>query len=247
MFSICPRSVYQNKGLSATDIRVYITIQGFANAQGYCYPCINKIADICGVCRRTVERSLSNLEKANVLARRKHLATNGGYTSNDYYLNLNPEDVTNQQIDDATNLSQGMRQRSRKVCDKFDASNNIAFKQDSYVNNKNARAHTHAREGGENAAELGNEIKAVLELGDLNDVLECCENVKGAADNYRFFKEVDGRIVARAFWALADKTGEIGENIERFFEFTIKRDVEVQDFENKSLYLGEIPIIFERG
>ena len=240
MFSICPKSVYQNKDLSATDIRVYVVIQGFANAQGYCYPCINKIADICGVCRRTVERSLTNLEKANVLARRKHIAANGGYTSNDYYLNLNPEDVTNQAFDDTTTESQGIRQRSRKGYDKEVATNNTAFKQDSYVNNKNARAY--ACEGGENAAELSNKSNAILQTSDLNDVLECCENVNGAAENYKFYKNNEGCIIARAFWALADKEGKIGQDIQRFFDYTVKRDIEVQSFERVVHYYGEIQI-----
>ena len=54
MFSICPKKVYQNKDLSALDIRVYLAIQGFANDDGFCFPSVSRIADECGISRRAV-------------------------------------------------------------------------------------------------------------------------------------------------------------------------------------------------
>lgn len=238
MFSICPKKVYQNKDLTSTDIRVYLCIQGFANAQGYCYPSIVKIAEMCGICRRTVERSLSALEKANVLARRKHIADNGGYTSNDYYLNLAPDDVTNGDFNDATKMSQGVRQECRRGCDKNVASNYKAIELECYVNNKNARAHTHAREGGENAAELSKEAEPVLEMEDLNDVLECLENIPEARE-YKFFKMKGGDIGCRPSWELA-QDDNIENEMLRFWQYTIKRELTVFRFNEHTI--GEIEI-----
>ncbi len=211
MFSICPQNVYKNKDLNGIDIKVYLSIQGFADENGFCFPSINKIADICGVCRRTIERSLTRLESAKVIVRTKRIKKDGGFTSNGYYLKLEP-------ADDTTKLSQGISQESRNPYDTIDATNKNQCNNIYY--NINTRAD--ARE------EFSKEVEPVLGLDDLNDVLECEESVDGAED-YKFLK-ISGDVLACRPRAEFLKNAETETKIINFFDYTIKREIKILDF-----------------
>ena len=102
MFSICPKKVYANSQITGTDLRVYLILQGYADERGFCFPSVAKIADICGVSRRTVFRSLKTLEQFGAIVREKRIREAGGFTSNAIYLKLEPE-----RENDVTNLSRG--------------------------------------------------------------------------------------------------------------------------------------------
>ena len=65
MFAICPNKVYKNKDLTGVDIKVYLAIQGFSNENGYCFPSIAKIADICGVCNAFRRIKIYSTSKKN--------------------------------------------------------------------------------------------------------------------------------------------------------------------------------------
>lgn len=178
MFSICPQKVFTNRNLTSTDLRVYLSIQGFADKDGYCFPSIAKIATILDVCRRTVERSLSRLEKEKVIARQKRIKQDGGYTSNGYYLKLEPEN-------DTTNMSKGIRQDCRKVCDTNDATN---YKQ---CNNNNFNLNSACERARE---ELSNENEqAEITEEDRNAI----QTAKKYSTDYKFYKLPDGRIAVR--------------------------------------------------
>lgn len=240
MFAICPKRVYLNNDLTSTDIRVYIAIQGFANKDGYCYPSIEKIASICGVKRRTIERSLKRLEESDVLKREKRIDKKGGYTSNGYYLNLYPNDVTNSNQDDTSFLTHTIRQECRTPYVKNVATNNKTINENIFINKNKTRA-CNARDGGENAAELSKKAKQILELEDLRDVKDCLEKVPAAAD-YKFFKTQDGVIGCRPSWKFAQDV-ETEKRIRRFFEFTAKREIWIAKFGEFSI--DEININFE--
>ncbi len=178
MFSICPQKVFINKNLTSTDLRVYLSIQGFANSDGYCFPSIAKIATILGVCRRTVERSLARLEQEKVIARSKRIKNDGGYTSNGYYLKLEPKaEETNETniFNDTTIMSQGMRQESRTPYDTNVATN---YKQCNNNNFNLNYACVPAREG-DVVAELGNKKWRILseeEKQQLHDNFKALQN-----------------------------------------------------------------------
>ena len=219
MFAICPNKVYKNKDLTGVDIKVYLAIQGFSNENGYCFPSIAKIADICGVCRRTVERSLAHLEELKFIARQKRIKDNGGYTSNGYYLKLDPED-------DTTDMSHTIRQDCRIPYDNNVASNNNQINNNIFKNN--TRVCT--RE------ELGKESD-VVSMEHINDVRSCLENVKSAND-YNFFV-LNGEIGFRPKARHIQNEQQV-ELIKEFFYYNCARIVNFSNFSNHSI--GEQPI-----
>ena len=182
MFSICPKKVYQNKDLDGTDVKIYLAIQGFADDSGFCFPSVAKIADICGVSRRTVFRSLKKLESYKVIAREQRIKSNGGYTSNAYYLKLEPDS------DDVTNLSHTMRQTCHIPSDTDVTSNKNQSNKNIFKKTYSARVG--ARENGR-----------IITAGDLAHVRECKQTVAGAV-NYQFFISKGGEMCARALGKL---------------------------------------------
>lgn len=214
MFSICPKKVFINKELSGTDIRVYLILQGFADEKGFCFPSIAKIADIIGVSRRTVERSLNSLEKNNAIIRKKRIKNDGGYTSNAYYLKLEPDDDTKKE-------SQGIRQESRKVYDNNVVSNNNHFNNNNF--NLNTRAG--ARE------ELGKD-NCVLRLDDLNDVKSCLEQVKCTKD-FNFFITSTGNLACRPKAKYINQ--DANDLIYDFFYYKCAREIKFYDFNEHAL------------
>lgn len=215
MFSICPRKIFANKNLKDIDLRVYLVLQSFANEEGYCYPSINKMADICGVSRRTIERSLSRLEEQKAIARQKRIKNDGGYTSNGYYLKLEPEN-------DASNESHTIRQESRK-----DSDNNVATNYNQYNNNNFNLNNTRAC-----AREEFSKKDVALSMEDLNDVRSCLEQVK-QAENYNFFLNKQGLMCCRP----KSKYVEISsfDLIYDFFYYKCAREISLYDFNERGL------------
>ncbi len=231
MFSICPQKVFTNKILTSTDLRVYLSIQGFANQEGYCFPSISKIAATLGVCRRTVERSLSRLEQEQVIARSKRIKNDGEYTSNGYYLKLEPKaekaNETNT-FNDTTNMSQGIRQDCRIPYDTEVASN---YKQcnNKYFNFTNTRAY--ARE------ELGNEyVQAEVTEQDRQAV----QAAKQYSSDYRFIKLQSGKIAIRPAAGFVLPETPSAQAIADCLTYKFGYDVIIVDF--KQHFLGEVEI-----
>lgn len=221
MFSICPQKVFTNKNLTSTDLRVYLSIQGFANSEGFCFPSIAKIASILGLCRRTVERSLARLEQEKFIARQKRIKQDGGYTSNGYYLKLDPEN-------DTTTMSQGMRQKSRTPCDTNDATNY------NQLNNNNFNFNTTracARE------KLGNEyMQAEVTEEDCNAL----RAAKQYSNDYRLLKLPDGKIAIRPVANFVLPETSSAQAIADCLTYKFGYDVIIVDF--KQHFLGEIEI-----
>ncbi|MCM1323846.1 MAG: helix-turn-helix domain-containing protein [Acetobacter sp.] len=225
MFSICPQKVFINKNLKSTDLRVYLSIQGFANSDGYCFPSIAKIATILGVCRRTVERSLSRLEKEKVIARSKRIKQDGGYTSNGYYLKLDPES-------DTTNMSQGMRQECRTPYDTDVATN---YKQ---CNNNNFNLNTAcvpAREG-DKVAELGNEDVQVLsdeEKKQLHDNFKDLQNKYAYLSDFKLLATPQGVYVRPLCGIFLHPQVEDKSQIAEFLTYQLGYEIAYLNFNNR--------------
>ncbi len=213
MFSICPKKVYQNKDLDGTDIKVYLAIQGFANDDGFCFPSVAKIADICGVSKRTVFRSLKKLESYKVLAREQRMKNTGGNTSNAYYLKLEPDSA------DVTDLSRG-------ACQTCHGGSDIDVTPNKNQYNKNIfKKYNSARVG---ARENGRIISDV----DVERVGACKRSVEGAI-NYQFFISKGGEMCARAFGKLYQDNITESE-IVSFFE-NYNQTIKIYDYNTKSL------------
>ncbi len=215
MFAICPNKVYKNKDLTGVDIKVYLAIQGFSDEDGYCFPSIAKIADICGVCRRTVERSLSHLEELKFIARQKRIKDNGGYTSNGYYLKLDPES-------DASSMSHTIRQESRIPYD-----NNVATNNNQ--GNNNIFKYIYTRASTQKLGKRSDVSTYEIKTEDLADVERCLSDVIGAKD-YNFFITNKGIIGARPSGKFL-QNDETEKELKRYFNQSLKRDFIVRSFQ----------------
>lgn len=215
MFAVCPKKVYQNNNLTSLDVRVYLAIQGFANDDGYCFPSVAKIADICGISRRAVFYSLSKLEENKVIAREKRIRDDGGYSSNAYYLKLEPDSDDNVQ-----NFAQGGVQQGAQGSATGCTSNK------NHLNKKvNLKFTNSARVG---ARENGRMISSV----DVERVGACKRSVEGAI-NYQFFISKGGEMCARAFGKLYQDNITESE-IVSFFE-NYNQTIKIYDYNTKSL------------
>jgi Helix-turn-helix domain len=67
-------------------IAVYNVLVRFADREGTCWPSVGTIAEILGLCRRSVTRALQALEHAGLIAIEPRYASRGGRTSNMYRL-----------------------------------------------------------------------------------------------------------------------------------------------------------------
>ena len=221
MFSICPKSVFQNQNLHDIDLRVYLVLQSFANQEGYCFPCIQKMAEICNVSRRTVERSLARLENFKAIAREKRVKKDGGYTSNVYYLKLEQQ-AEKKVEDDTTNMSQPIRQNCRIPYDTDVATNNNQCNNNNFnLNNTRARAHE----------DLAKEVCASsFSLDDLNDVASCKAQVS-QADNFNFFITKKGIIGCRPKSRMQDLSEF--HLIYDFFFYKCAREIRLYKFDER--------------
>ena len=212
MFSICPQKVYKNKGLSALDVRVYLAIQGFANDDGFCFPSVARIADECGISRRAVFKSLSKLEQSKVIAREKRMRDDGGYSSNAYYLKLEPDN------NDVNNCSQGeVNERSLPSERECTSNKNQITKNVNLKFTNSARARVYGR---------------TITAGDLAHVSACKSSVEGAV-NYQFFLSNE-TICARAFGRIYQDLITESE-IVRFFADNFNERVRVFEWNTKAL------------
>lgn len=226
MFSICPKKIYQNKGLTGTDLRVYLTLQGFADDNGYCFPSVSRIADICGVNRRTVFRSLCTLEQFGAIARQKRIRDSGGFTSNAFYLKLEPDDVTNMSLGGCQECHRG------SVIDV--TSNNNQFNPNSFLNTKGARVGAR-----KTAGLLTDDMSSVTEK-DTNDVLSYVSKHKQAYKDYEFFLTGGSTLKIRPKSALIRSEELELDMLEFFSRF---RDVRICAYNDR--YLNEQPIILQ--
>lgn len=225
MFSICPKKVYQNNQLSGTDLRVYLIIQGFADENGYCFPSVAKIADICGVSKSTIFRSLHTLEQFELVAREKRLRDSGGFTSNAYYLKLDPDN-------DVSKMTLGASQ----ICDggsvKNATPNKNQFKPECFLNTKGARV-------GARKTDDWSSNPISVSVSDINNVLSFVEKHKQVYNDYDFFLTSGNHLRARPKSSVRCDSCLEQEMI-KFFSF---RDFSICNFNDR--YLNEVPVILE--
>ena len=72
-FGIVDAEVIQDPSLSTTAKAVYSLLATFANKNRICYPSITRLAELLGVNRRTVERSITELANKNYIAKDKKI------------------------------------------------------------------------------------------------------------------------------------------------------------------------------
>lgn len=80
--------IYQNDELSHRAKSVYMYLHDRADASGICWPSINTIAADLKLSRRTVQRALNDLERAELVKRQPRSRPNGSLTSNRYRITL---------------------------------------------------------------------------------------------------------------------------------------------------------------
>ena len=74
-FGIVDTEVIQDPSLSTTAKAVYSLLATFANRNRTCYPSITLLAELLGVNRRTVERSITELVSKNYIKKDKKIFT----------------------------------------------------------------------------------------------------------------------------------------------------------------------------
>lgn len=228
MFSICPKKVYANSQITGTDLRVYLILQGYADERGFCFPSVAKIADICGVSRRTVFRSLKTLEQFGAIVREKRIREAGGFTSNAFYLNLEPE-----RENDVTNLSRGECQKCHGGSDINVTPNKNQINHNVFLNTNSAR-NACAREKDSWLSE-----PVTVSPADINDVLSFVEKHTRAYEDYDFFLTTGSYLRARPKSSIRTDI-ELENEMLKFFSF---RDFSICLFNDR--YLNEVPVILE--
>ncbi len=216
MFVQCPKEIYQNKELTPLDLRVYLTIQGFANSQGFSFPSVAKIADICGVSKRTIFRIIKKLSDLKIINRQHRIKDDGGYSSNLYLMTpvslgddidvMGGDDIGVMGGDDIGVISNN---------NQYNNNINLKFIQ-------GARARTRVKGNKFNKDEL------VLEMGDLNDVRSCREQVE-KSKQYEYVKLKGGAIGIRPL-SVFSKDEVLESQIIDFLEKKCGREVEILDF-----------------
>lgn len=72
-FGIVDAEVIQDPSLSTTAKAVYSLLATFANKNRSCYPSITTLAELLGVNRRTIERSIVELVDKNYIRKTKKI------------------------------------------------------------------------------------------------------------------------------------------------------------------------------
>ena len=72
-FGIVDAEVIKDPSLSTTAKAVYSLLATFANRNRTCYPSITLLAELLGVNRRTVERSITELASKNYIVKDKKI------------------------------------------------------------------------------------------------------------------------------------------------------------------------------
>ena len=78
--------IYAEEHLSHREKTVYIYLHDRADAAGICWPGVKRIASDLKLSRRTVQRTLNDLEQAGLVLRQFRRRPNGSLTSNLYQL-----------------------------------------------------------------------------------------------------------------------------------------------------------------
>ena len=78
--------LYQNEELSHRARTVYMYLHDRADAAGFCWPGVKRIASDLKLSRRTIQRALNDLEQAGLITRQPRHRPNGSLTSNLYQL-----------------------------------------------------------------------------------------------------------------------------------------------------------------
>lgn len=74
-FGVVHTEVIQDPGLSLRAKGVYALLTTYADKQRNCYPAISTLAELSGVSRRTIERTLKELEEKNYVTRKGRVFT----------------------------------------------------------------------------------------------------------------------------------------------------------------------------
>lgn len=69
------------------QLSVFVILKRFANQMGVCFPGLDTIADLSGISKTTVQRTLKELAKKGIIAIRKRKRVDGGCASNEYVIN----------------------------------------------------------------------------------------------------------------------------------------------------------------
>ncbi|MBR1494393.1 MAG: helix-turn-helix domain-containing protein [Acidaminococcaceae bacterium] len=81
-------SIYADREMPHRARAVYMYLRDRADAEGKCWPGLKTIAGDLNLSVATVQRALSDLEKAGYVTRTNRYRPNGGKTSNLYTLNV---------------------------------------------------------------------------------------------------------------------------------------------------------------
>lgn len=85
-WAAAPLAMIYDQTISAEAKMVGVALTAHADKSGYCYPGVDRLANLLGLTRRTVQRHLAALEAAGHIRRwrRTRLDGRGGYASNGY-------------------------------------------------------------------------------------------------------------------------------------------------------------------
>lgn len=91
LYSRVPAAVAADKRLWASDHRTLEALCKFADRHGRCFPSHNRLADMIGIARRQVQRSLTRLRKFGWISWERRFRRDGrGLTSNLYQIFYKP-------------------------------------------------------------------------------------------------------------------------------------------------------------
>ena len=225
MFAICPANILKNKDLSALDVRVYITIQSFTDKNGYCFPSVAKIADICGCSKRTVFRIINKLAALNIIQREHRIRDDGGFSSNMYL-------VTQMSLPSDTDVTTPSDTGITTPSD-----TDVTANKNPLNKNINLKFIHGARESAREKSHKFDKDAVSLTLEDINDTLSMFESVANSRQ-YECVKLKGGVLAIRPLSVLG-KNEVLESQILQFFD-KFNRDVEVLDFNTH--YSNEVKI-----
>lgn len=91
-FDILPKRAKADKRLVLSDIKVLATLQERSSTKGYCWPAYNRIAEDCGISKRTAIYSVKRLVEYGYLVKSKRtIGDTDEQTSNTYFIKFDPE------------------------------------------------------------------------------------------------------------------------------------------------------------
>ena len=100
-------TIYADQELSHRAKSVYMYLRDRSDADGKCWPSLKTIASSLRLSVPTVQRALSELEKAGYVTRQNRYRANGGKTSNLYTVAAFKKDSAPPRADYALSLNNG--------------------------------------------------------------------------------------------------------------------------------------------